>query len=102
MSTIQENDDQRYIRRELSKARPYDAAEKVQLKIRSSAGESRWVSIPSDVYERVIDAACTLPAPKTGPHTGCEGHQDDDATLTSGVGIGETTYCDGSCIPKEK
>ncbi|MFJ2115139.1 hypothetical protein ACIOEX_25130 [Streptomyces sp. NPDC087850] len=28
---------------------------------------------------------------------GCEGHYDDDTTLTSGVGIGEATYCDGSC-----
>lgn len=29
--------------------------------------------------------------------SGCEGHYDDDSTLTSGVGIGEPTYCDGSC-----
>lgn len=28
---------------------------------------------------------------------GCEGHYDDDATLTSGAGIGEPRYCDGSC-----
>ncbi|GAB3822878.1 hypothetical protein [Kribbella italica] len=28
----------------------------------------------------------------------CEGHYDDDYTLTSGVGIGEATYCDGSCL----
>lgn len=27
----------------------------------------------------------------------CEGHYDDDFTLSSGVGIGEPTYCDGSC-----
>jgi hypothetical protein len=27
----------------------------------------------------------------------CEGHYDDDHTLTSGVGIGEPTFCDGSC-----
>lgn len=29
--------------------------------------------------------------------TRCEGHYDDDRTLTSGVGIGESTFCDGSC-----
>ena len=29
--------------------------------------------------------------------TRCEGHVDDDHTLTSGVGIGEATHCDGSC-----
>lgn len=27
----------------------------------------------------------------------CEGHYDDDAALTSGVGIGEGIRCDGSC-----
>lgn len=27
----------------------------------------------------------------------CEGHYDDDAALTSGAGIGEPVYCDGSC-----
>lgn len=29
---------------------------------------------------------------------GCEGHADDDFVLTSGVGAGESVYCDGSCI----
>lgn len=29
--------------------------------------------------------------------TRCEGHVNDDAALTSGAGIGETVYCDGSC-----
>lgn len=28
----------------------------------------------------------------------CPGHYDDDATLTSGAGIGEAAYCDGSCL----
>jgi hypothetical protein len=32
----------------------------------------------------------------------CEGHYDDDATLTSGVGIGEPTFCDGSCNPQDE
>lgn len=27
----------------------------------------------------------------------CEGHNGEDAQLTDGTGIGETTYCDGSC-----
>lgn len=27
----------------------------------------------------------------------CPGHYDDNQTLTSGAGIGEPTYCDGSC-----
>lgn len=29
---------------------------------------------------------------------GCEGHADDDETLMSGVSIGESTSCDGSCV----
>lgn len=28
----------------------------------------------------------------------CEGHYDDDFALTSGAGIGEAVYCDGSCL----
>lgn len=32
-----------------------------------------------------------------GPAADCPGHYDDDATLTSGAGIGEATYCDGTC-----
>ena len=28
---------------------------------------------------------------------GCEGHYDTDEALTSGVGIGEGIYCDGTC-----
>jgi hypothetical protein len=31
----------------------------------------------------------------------CEGHHDEDYTLTSGVGIGEPTFCDGSCQPRQ-
>lgn len=31
-------------------------------------------------------------------HNPCEGHGGEDAQLTSGVGIGETVYCDGSCV----
>lgn len=27
----------------------------------------------------------------------CQGHYDDDHTLLSGVGIGEPTFCDGTC-----
>lgn len=31
----------------------------------------------------------------------CEGHADTDEALTSGVGIGESIYCDGSCNPRK-
>lgn len=31
----------------------------------------------------------------------CPGHYDDDDALTSGVGIGEPVYCDGSCNPDD-
>ncbi len=48
------DDDKRYIRRQLGNARPWDATEKIQLKVRSSAGESHWVRIPSDLYEQMI------------------------------------------------
>ncbi|MFE4832927.1 hypothetical protein [Streptomyces sp. NPDC056672] len=30
----------------------------------------------------------------------CEGHSGEDGDLLGGVGIGETTYCDGSCQPQ--
>lgn len=30
----------------------------------------------------------------------CEGHNGEDDDLLRGVGIGETTYCDGSCRPQ--
>jgi hypothetical protein len=33
-------------------------------------------------------------------HNPCEGHVDTDDALTSGVGIGEAVYCDGSCVPQ--
>lgn len=32
----------------------------------------------------------------------CEGHVDTDDALTSGAGIGEPVYCDGSCNPTRK
>ncbi|MFF4902608.1 hypothetical protein [Streptomyces sp. NPDC001068] len=36
-----------------------------------------------------------------GDDSVCEGHSgDDDHDLLRGVGIGETTYCDGSCRPR--
>ncbi len=34
------------------------------------------------------------------PEEGCQGHVDDDYTLTSGAGIGDAITCDGSCNPK--
>lgn len=48
-------------------------------------------------YEpEVIRFAYSAP---TGAPEECEGHTDDDAALTSGKGIGEAVYCDGSCLP---
>jgi predicted flap endonuclease-1-like 5' DNA nuclease len=44
------------------------------------------------------DAATTAPEDDE-PDNKCEGHYDDDFTLLSGVGIGEPTYCDGTCRP---
>ncbi|MGW3154580.1 hypothetical protein [Streptomyces sp. NPDC001089] len=35
-----------------------------------------------------------------GDDLACEGHNGDDYDLLRGVGIGETTYCDGSCRPQ--
>lgn len=36
-------------------------------------------------------------------HNPCEGHSGEDADLTNpNVGIGETTYCDGSCVTGRK
>ena len=33
------------------------------------------------------------------PTAGCEDHYDTDDALTSGAGIGEPAYCDGTCNP---
>ncbi|MET8859624.1 hypothetical protein [Streptomyces sp. NPDC004579] len=35
-----------------------------------------------------------------GGDPACEGHSGEDCDLLRGVGIGETTYCDGSCMPR--
>lgn len=47
-----------------------------------------------DGAQKLLDEHLARPA--------CEGHYDDDATLLSGVGIGEPTYCDGSCKPQRR
>lgn len=43
----------------------------------------------------------TTPRRRTGPQDvifeECQGHVDDDWVLTSGAGIGEELYCDGTC-----
>lgn len=33
-------------------------------------------------------------------HNPCEGHADTDGALASGVGVGESAYCDGSCAKR--
>lgn len=44
------------------------------------------------------DCCCTICEPgEDYEPEGCEGHYDDDSSLTSGVGIGEPAYCDGTC-----
>jgi hypothetical protein len=35
---------------------------------------------------------------QTAAESRCEGHYDDDYTLASGAGLGELTYCEGSCV----
>ena len=47
-------------------------------------------SIKAEIERRAREAQ----APELEP---CPGHVDDDSTLLSGAGIGEATYCDGSC-----
>lgn len=48
---------------------------------------------PELIQSRLIREA----AERLIKRTRCEGHYDDDHTLTSGAGIGEPTFCDGSC-----
>ncbi len=50
--------------------------------------------LPNDVRADLFEATHEFRNPQ------CEGHVNDDATLTSGVGIGEATYCDGSCVDR--
>lgn len=47
-----------------------------------SAAEEVWAALEKEWAERDRQ---------------CEGHYDTDDALTSGVGIGEAVYCDGSC-----
>lgn len=48
--------DDEYIRRELSKARPTSPNDTVCIKARSDAGESRWITLSREAYERMINA----------------------------------------------
>ncbi len=90
-----------YIRSELGKARPFNAAKRVQVKVRSADGESRWVAISSDQFELIVETlAPTTHTPTPQPTVNnCEGHEGDDHSLLV-AGIGETAFCDGSCVPK--
>lgn len=48
-----------------------------------------------------VDAAGSIVLVKRcADHNPCEGHADTDDVLTSGAGIGETVYCDGSCVKR--
>ena len=47
--------------------------------------------------ELIMEPRIRRAAEKLIKATRCEGHADDDAALTSGVGIGESVKCDGSC-----
>lgn len=49
---------------------------------------------PDSAYGEIERRAREAQAPELEP---CPGHADDDSTLLSGVGVGEATYCDGSC-----
>lgn len=49
-----------------------------------------------EAHERAASLAGTTPHPKPDAPV-CFGHADDDYALMSGVGIGESVYCDGSC-----
>lgn len=47
---------------------------------------------PDSAYKEIERRAREAQAPEP-----CPGHVDDDSTLMSGAGIGEASYCDGSC-----
>lgn len=48
---------------------------------------------PDQAYAEIERRARAAQAPEP-----CPGHVDDDSTLLSGVGVGEATFCDGSCL----
>lgn len=70
-------------------------AERAVLHTDSQGFVSAW-RVPSgtdlDAYWAGVEAGAVY-----SDEVECEGHYDDDATLMSGAGIGEATYCDGSC-----
>ncbi len=51
----------------------------------------KWVG-PTGINFLMHDSRLTLEE-----DTGCPGHYDTDDALTSGIGIGESVYCDGTC-----
>lgn len=57
-----------------------------------------WVDCAADGNgcETGVDSEGNEIVTKRCPDHGCQGHHDDDHTLTR-AGIGEPTYCDGSC-----
>lgn len=52
------------------------------------------VEVAPEPVEEPVGAAVEADDPA------CEGHAGEDGGLLGGVGIGETTYCDGSCKPQ--
>lgn len=54
-------------------------------------------ALPSHMRECQRDDAYGVENEDDDSESRCDGHYDDDDALTSGVGIGEAIYCDGSC-----
>jgi hypothetical protein len=86
----------------------HDARGEYAIRGRDHAQPNRPVVIHM-TYEQMVDAREALTVlidnPPAWTRAGrerlatakCDGHYDDDHALTSGAGISEPTYCDGSC-----
>ncbi|MGW5042166.1 hypothetical protein ACWEQK_28815 [Streptomyces parvulus] len=62
--------------------------------------DRRVILIPVDVVPDSTEE--TAGAAVEGDDPACEGHSGEDGDLLGGVGIGETTFCDGSCRPQPR
>lgn len=97
-------DDRAYLRRQLGKARPFDAEEGVRLKVRSDEGESHWVAISSDEYERVVDLLAGPPVRWTRENPRQAFRTDNAGTTWHFVYWGSLAVCireriDGEPVP---
>ncbi|MDJ0465051.1 hypothetical protein [Streptomyces sp. H27-C3] len=66
----------------------------------SDRAHVRTISVDGGHYEITYRDGRHLVLAPSDAEPDCEGHAGEDGDLLSGVNLGTTTYCDGSCNPR--